>query len=90
VGLSGAGQSHQVGLSWLSPSGSSDPVAGYNIYRAPSGVTTYQRMNSTAETQTAYTDSTVQSGSSYDYIVKSVDAQGNESAPSNATSVTIP
>ena len=63
---------------------------GYNIYRAPGGTTSYQRVNSTVETQTAYTDSTAQSGSSYNYVVKSVDSKGMESTPSNSTQVTIP
>jgi fibronectin type 3 domain-containing protein len=39
---------------------------------------------------TQYTDNTIQSGTAYDYIVKSVDASGTESAPSNVTTVTIP
>ena len=90
VGLSGVGQSLQVELTWLSPSGSSDPVVGYNIYRAPTGTTSYQRVNSSVDTQTAYTDGTVQSSSSYDYIVTSVDARGTESIPSNATTVSVP
>jgi len=42
------------------------------------------------DTQTTYVDSTPQSGLSYDYVVKSADASGAESAPSNVTSVTIP
>jgi fibronectin type 3 domain-containing protein len=90
VGLSGVGQSLQVDLTWLSPSGSSDPVVGYNIYRAPAGTTSYQRVNSSVDTQTAYTDGTVQSSFSYDYIVTSVDARGTESIPSNATTVSVP
>ena len=90
VALTGTGASHQVGLNWVAPSGSGDPVTGYNVYRAPSGTTSYQRLNSSIETQTAFTDSSVQAGSSYDYIVKSVDSSGVESAPSNTTSVTVP
>ena len=90
VGLSGTGQTHQVGLSWLSPSGASDPAVGYNIYRAPSGTTSYQRVNASVNVQTTYTDSTVQASSSYDYMVKSVDAQGIESVPSSTVTVTIP
>ena len=66
-------------------------MVGYNIYRAPTGTTSYQRVNSSVDTQdTAYTDGTVQSSSSYDYIVTSVDARGTESIPSNATTVSVP
>jgi fibronectin type 3 domain-containing protein len=41
-------------------------------------------------TQTTYVDSTVQSGMTYSYEVKSVDSSGVESSPSNVISVTIP
>lgn len=60
-----------------------------DIYQVSSGSTSYQRINPTVETLTAYTDTTVQSGSAY-AIVKNVDAQGVEYAPFNSTSVTIP
>jgi fibronectin type 3 domain-containing protein len=90
VGLSGVGQSHQVDLNWSSPPTSSNPVVGYNIYRAPTGTTSFQRLNATVQTPMAFADSAVQSGFVYDYIVKSVDAEGVESAPSNTTTVTIP
>jgi fibronectin type 3 domain-containing protein len=65
-------------------------VAGYNIYRAPGGSTSYQRINSSLEMLTDYSDATVQGGSTYVYMVKSVDGSGVESAPSNTTTVTVP
>jgi hypothetical protein len=81
---------YQVNLNWQAPDSSNDPIVGYHVYRAPSGSTAYALLNSTLVTGTSYVDSTVQSGKSYDYIVTSVDAQGNESVPSNAITVTIP
>jgi len=79
-----------VNLSWIAPDNSPDPVAGYNLYRAPGGGTTYQQLNASSLTQTAYVDDTVQDGQTYNYIVESVDASGNTSVPSNMASVTIP
>ncbi|MGC1871379.1 MAG: choice-of-anchor D domain-containing protein [Acidobacteriaceae bacterium] len=92
VALTGTGQAatHEVDLSWDAPSSSPDPVAGYEVYRSPSGSSAYQLINSSPDTQTTYVDTTVQSGLSYDYIVKSVDASGNESIASNMAAVTIP
>jgi predicted phage tail protein len=89
IGLSGTGDSHQVDLSWGAPTGSSVPITGYNVYRAASGTGAFALVNSVG-TQTTYVDSTVQAGQTYDYIVKSVDSAGTESAPSNTTTVTIP
>ncbi|MGA9061835.1 MAG: choice-of-anchor D domain-containing protein, partial [Terracidiphilus sp.] len=93
ITLTGTGQtatSYEVNLTWDAPSSSSDPVAGYNVYRAPSGGTAYQQLNASAITQTTYVDTTVQAGQTYDYIVESVDALGVTSVPSNMASVTTP
>lgn len=90
IGLSGTGDPHQVDLTWVPPVSSADPVAGYNVYRSPRGSSTYQRLNSSAVTATMFTDITIQSGSSYDYTVTSVDAAGAESVPSNTITATIP
>ena len=82
--------SYQVDLSWDAPTSSPDPVAGYNVYRAPSGSTTYQQLNTAVVTQTTYVDDNVQNGLTYDYIVESVDASGVTSSPSNMAAVPIP
>jgi fibronectin type 3 domain-containing protein len=89
ISLTGTGVAHYVDLSWDAPGGSADPVAGYHIYRSTGG-STYQLLNSSLDTQTTYVDSTVQSGQSYDYIVKSVDSSGVESTSSNQAAATIP
>jgi fibronectin type 3 domain-containing protein len=92
IPLSGTGivASYAVNLSWDAPTSSPDPVAGYEVYRAPSGSTMYQLLNSSVETATNYSDTTVEDGLSYDYIVESVDASGNESAPTSPVAVSIP
>jgi fibronectin type 3 domain-containing protein len=77
-------------LTWDAPTTSTDPVAGYNVYRSPSGATSYQELNTSAITQTSYVDTAVQAGQAYDYIVESVDASGVTSTPSNMASVTMP
>jgi Abnormal spindle-like microcephaly-assoc'd, ASPM-SPD-2-Hydin len=91
VSLSGTGAalSHQVTLSWTAPTGSPDPVAGYNIYRSTSGGAN-QLLNTAVDTQTSYVDSTVSSSTTYSYTVTSVDSQGNQSVPSSPASVTVP
>jgi hypothetical protein len=92
ISLSGIGEnvSHEANLSWEAPSSSADPIVGYHIYRSPGGGSAYQLLNSSADAQTAYVDSTVQAGSIYDYYVTSVDSSGAESAPSNEVAATIP
>ena len=86
----GTATSYAVDLSWTAPSSSTDPIVGYNVYRAPSGSQMYQLLNSSIDNQTTYADSTVQDGQAYDYIIESVDDNGVESAPTSPIFVTIP
>ena len=90
IKLSGTGQAaaYEVDLNWDAPTDSAVPVTGYNVYRAVSGSSSYLLLN--ASVSTSYTDTTVQDGTAYTYYVVSVDAAGNQSAPSNLYSVTIP
>jgi hypothetical protein len=95
VNMTGTGEaaatSYEVNLSWDAPASSSDPVAGYNVYRSPSGSSSYQLLGSVNSSKLSYTDTdSIQDGQTYDYIVESVDASGNESVPSNMAAVSIP
>jgi hypothetical protein len=92
ISLSGVGEiaAHRVTLTWNPPASTPVPVVGYNAYRAPTGTSAFQLLNAAVDVQTTYVDYTVQSGLTYDYVVKSVDSEGVESAPSNLTTVTIP
>jgi hypothetical protein len=93
IALTGTGQTaagYQVDLTWDAPATSSDPVAGYNVYRASGGSSLFTLLNSSPDQSTAYTDGTAASGGNYEYEVTSVDKYGVESQPSNEFSVTIP
>jgi hypothetical protein len=92
ISLSGTGTaaSYEVNLSWDAPSSSTDPIAGYNIYRSLSGSSSYQLLNPSVVILTTYADTTVQNGQTYDYYAKSVDDYGVESVASNILGVTIP
>jgi hypothetical protein len=92
VALSGTGTAvqHEIDLSWDAPSSSADPVAGYNVYRSTDGGGSFTKLNSSPDSQLDYTDSAVQSGTAYVYEIKSVDASGVESGPSNQINLTVP
>jgi hypothetical protein len=93
ISLSGTGVNvtpSEVVLTWQAPSSSTDPIAGYSIYRSTGGSAAYQLLNSSVDTQTTYVDSTVQAGLTYDYIVESVDSSGVESVPSNEVGAAVP
>ena len=89
VGLSGTGQ-YVVNLRWDAPVDSPDPVARYDIYRSTGNSSSYELLNSIPNNQTTYVDSSVQSGTTYNYYVTSVDRSGAQSGPSNTVTVPIP
>jgi hypothetical protein len=78
---------HTVDLSWAA---STSTVAGYNVYRGTQSGGPYVKLNSTSQPGTSYGDSTVQSGSTYYYVVTSVDGSSVESAYSNQVTAVIP
>jgi hypothetical protein len=92
VPLTGTGTAvqHEIDLSWNAPSSSADPVAGYNVYRSTDSGGSFTKLNSSPDSQVDYTDSAVQSGTTYVYEIKSVDASGVESGPSNQINLTVP
>jgi fibronectin type 3 domain-containing protein len=83
-------ESWQVNLTWDAPVSSPDPVSGYNAYRSNDQGNSYVQLNSAIIKSTTYNDLTVSAGSTYDFIVKSVDANGITSTPSNIAVVSIP
>src|SRR5579863_574104 len=77
---------YTVDLSW---NPSTSQVSGYNVYRSPSSTGTFSKINPTLDPGTAFTDSTVASGATYYYDVRSVDSSGVESSPCKPVKVTV-
>jgi fibronectin type 3 domain-containing protein len=91
VSLSGTGVApvhHSVVLSW---NASTTTVAGYSVYRSTLSGGPYTRINSSlVAAALKYTDSTVQSGTTYFYVTTAVDSSGSESLHSNEVSAAVP
>jgi len=89
VALSGAGTpTHSATLSWTASTTST--VASYNVYRAASSGGYTNPLNSSPVTATGYTDTTVQAGQTYFFVVTAVDQSGAESTDSNEVQTTVP
>ncbi len=78
---------HSVALSW---DPSSSQVIGYNIYRRIGSSGSYAKLNSSVNATTSYTDTSVQSGQTYDYVTTAVDSSNMESPYSNEATAAIP
>jgi fibronectin type 3 domain-containing protein len=63
---------------------------GYNVYRGTQSGGPYAVLNSSPNPSTSFTDSTVQAGSTYYYVVTAVDSTGTESAYSNQAQAVVP
>ena len=79
---------HSVALAW--DASKSSGVVGYNVYRATVSGGPYTKLTPSAISETQYTDTTVEAGHIYYYVVTSVDSNGVQSSYSNQVSVTIP
>jgi len=94
-GMALARQSHSanspgkrsVVLRWKA---SRSPNVRYNVYRGPSSRFHPEKLNSAPIEGTTFTDTTVVGGQSYWYVVKAVNAKGEESQASEEMSAKIP
>jgi len=78
---------HSVTLSW---DASTSTVVGYNVYRGTTSGGPYTQINPSLVAVLNYTDSTVQSSTTYYYVTTAVDSGANESLHSNEASAPIP
>ncbi|MGA8035654.1 MAG: choice-of-anchor D domain-containing protein [Candidatus Acidiferrales bacterium] len=82
-----ASTSHSVALKW---DASSSSVVGYYVYRGSKPSGPYSKLNTSPNSSTAYSDSSVTDGQVYYYVVTAVNSSNVESSDSNQVSVTIP
>jgi hypothetical protein len=90
ITVSGTGVSsgsHSVRLSW---NASSSSVVGYRTYRGTTSGGPYSSLNSSPNAAIQFTDSTVQGGRTYYYVVTAVDSNNTESVFSNQATAAIP
>jgi hypothetical protein len=90
IALSGSGTAapaHSATVSWAS----GDPAAvAYLVFRSDVSGGPYMPLTASSLTELSYTDSTVNSGSTYFYVVTELDAAGDESPFSSEVSATVP
>jgi len=86
TGITAQATGHSVTLSWTP---STSQVNGYYVYRGTVSGGPYNKLNTTLDPASSYTDAGLTSGS-YFYVVTSVDQNGVESGYSNEVAVIIP
>jgi hypothetical protein len=86
TGTGTAQSQHTVDLTW---NASADAV-GYNVYRGTASGGPYTMINTALDSNTAYTDATVVSGTTYYYVATAVNSSSEESGYSNQATAVIP
>ena len=90
VALAGTGvaqqTTHSVQLNW---NDSDSSIVGYNVYRSTTSGTGYVMVSSMVGPD-SYSDTSVQSGTTYYYVTTAVDGSGTESAYSNEAQAIVP
>jgi hypothetical protein len=76
-----------VALSWTASS--SHNVVGYNIYRGNQSGGPYVKINSSLDSKTSYTDTSVTGDNTYYYVTTAVNSDNEESGYSNQAQATI-
>jgi hypothetical protein len=79
--------SHSVVIAWAP---STSAVAGYDVYRSEVSGGPYAKLDASIVTADSYTDSSVQGGQTYYYVITSVTSTGVQSADSTQASAVIP
>ena len=90
IGLSGTGvapTSYSVLLSWTA---STSSVTGYNVYSGAVSGGPYTKVTPAPVASTEYTDSSVQAGNTYYFVVTAVNSENQESAYSAQASAVVP
>lgn len=82
AGLAASASSGSVALTWGAVGG----AAAYNVYRSPVSGGGYVKANAAPLSSTSFTDTGLANGVAEYYVVKALDATGNESGASNEAS----
>lgn len=79
--------SHSVSVTWTP---STSTVAGYNVYRSEISGGPYTKLDSSVLAADAFTDTSVNAGQTYYYVVTAATSAGVESVDSTQVAVTVP
>jgi len=82
------GSPHSVSLTWVASTSAN--VTGYNVYRGASPGGPYTLLTSTRVAGLTYTDTAVQAGQTYYYVVTAVDSSNNASVYSTEAMAVVP
>lgn len=88
ISFSGTGivVTHSATLTWTE----SVTVAGYNVYRGSTSGGPYTKINPSLDPTMSFSDTTVQAGQTYYWVVTAVNSSNVESSYSNQIAATIP
>jgi len=81
---------HSGTVKWQAGTPGANPVAGYNVFRSTKSGGPYSQINSALVTGLTYFDTGLASGTTYYYVITTVDSKGNQSSASPEATAVVP
>jgi len=81
---------HSGSIMWQAGTPGANPIVGYNVFRSGRSGGPYSQINSALVFGLTYFDPGLASGTTYYYVVTTVDSIGNQSPASPQATVTVP
>ena len=81
---------HSGTLKWQAGTPGANPIAGYNVFRSTESGGPYSQINSALVSGLTYFDPGLASGTTYYYVITTVDSKGNQSSASPQVTAAIP
>jgi hypothetical protein len=81
---------HSGTVMWQAGTPGANPISGYNVFRSLMGGGPYSQVNSVLVPGLTYLDPGLASGTTYYYVITTVDSEGNQSSDSPQATAVIP
>ena len=81
---------HSATLTWQAGTPGANPIAGYNVFRSTRSGGPYSQINSALVSGLTYFDPGLASGTTYYYVIATVDSKGNQSFASPEAAAVVP
>ena len=65
-------------------------MSGYDVYRGTTSGGPYSKVNGSTDASNTYSDTTIQAGETYYYVVTSLNSAGTQSNYSNQVTAVVP
>jgi hypothetical protein len=81
---------HSGTVMWQAGTPGTNPIVGYNVFRSLTSGGPYSQVNSSLVSGLTYLDPGLAAGTTYYYVITTVDSEGNQSSDSPQATAVVP